>query len=178
MGSTVQQKFSNFSLAQRPSSRPATLPTPLTAAWFIRVNTAIAPRRTPILKIAVLDNAEFEVPIILGCVIAHEVGHLLLGSSSHSGSGIMQGHWKRGQIRKAMTGNLPFTPEQVKLIQASTFARVGRISGTQVTDEPLTKFPCRPGHEPAACISGTCASILKRGVLASDHDERLQKAAV
>ena len=74
-----------------------------------------------------------------------------------------------------MTGNLPFTPEQVKLIQASTFARVGRISGTQVTDEPLTKFPCRPGHEPAACISGTCASILKRGVLASDHDERLQK---
>jgi hypothetical protein len=29
--STVQQRFSNFSLAQRPSSRPATLPTPLTA---------------------------------------------------------------------------------------------------------------------------------------------------
>ncbi len=108
----------------------------------------------PILKLAVLDNAEFEVPIILGCVIAHEVGHLLLGSNSHSGSGIMQGHWERGQIRKAMTGNLPFTPEQVKPIQASTFARVGRISGTQVTDEPLTKFPCRPGHEPAACISG------------------------
>jgi hypothetical protein len=69
------------------------------------------------------DNAKFEVPIILGCVIAHEVGHLLLGSNSHSGSGIMQGHWERGQIRKAMTGNLLFTPEQMKLIQASTFAR-------------------------------------------------------
>jgi hypothetical protein len=36
-------------------------------------------------------NAEFEIPIILGCVIAHEVGHLLLGSNSHSDSGIMRG---------------------------------------------------------------------------------------
>jgi len=153
-------KVQQLSLAQRPSSRPATLPTPLTAACFIRVNTAIAPRRTPILKLAVLDNAEFEVPIILGCVIAHEVWHLVLGSNSHSGSGIMQGHWERGQIRKAMTGNLPFTPEQVKLIQPSTFARVGRISGTQPwecghgkschqsrrIDEKKFQSPCRfPG---------------------------------
>ena len=41
------------------------------------------------------DNAEFEIPIILGCVIAHEVGHLLLGSNSHADSGIMRGHWER-----------------------------------------------------------------------------------
>ena len=39
-----------------------------------------------------------EIPIILGCVITHEVGHLLLGSNSHSGSEIMQGQWERGQI--------------------------------------------------------------------------------
>jgi hypothetical protein len=70
------------------------------------------------------DNAEFEIPIILGCVIAHEVGHLLLGSNSHSGSGIMQGQWERGQIRKAMTGTLQFTPEQAKLIQAETQSRM------------------------------------------------------
>ena len=70
------------------------------------------------------DNAEFEIPIILGCVIAHEVGHLLLGSNSHSGSGIMQGHWERGQIRQAVTGTLLFTPEQAKLIQAETQKRM------------------------------------------------------
>jgi hypothetical protein len=70
------------------------------------------------------DNAEFEIPIILGCVIAHEVGHLLLGSNSHSGSGIMQGQWERGQIRKAMTGTLLFTPEQAKLIRAETQKRM------------------------------------------------------
>jgi hypothetical protein len=43
------------------------------------------------------------IPIILGCDIAHEIGHLLLGSESHSASGIMQGHWERGQIRQAVT---------------------------------------------------------------------------
>jgi hypothetical protein len=78
------------------------------------------------VQLARSDNAEFEGPIILGCVIAHEVGHLLLGSNSHSGSGIMQGHWERVQIREAMTGNLLFTPDQTKLIQARTFARTGQ----------------------------------------------------
>ena len=70
------------------------------------------------------DDAEFEIPIILGCVIAHEIGHLLLGSNSHSASGIMQGHWERGQIRQAVTSNLLFTPEQAKLIQAETQKRM------------------------------------------------------
>jgi hypothetical protein len=70
------------------------------------------------------DNAEFEIPIILGYVIAHEIGHLLLGSNSHSASGIMQGHWERGQIRQAVTGTLGFTPEQAKLIQAETQKRM------------------------------------------------------
>jgi hypothetical protein len=70
------------------------------------------------------DNAEFEIPIILGCVIAHEIGHLLLGSNSHSVSGIMQGHWERGQVRQAVTGTLLFTPEQAKLIQAEAQTRM------------------------------------------------------
>ena len=70
------------------------------------------------------DDAEFEIPIILGCVIAHEVGHLLLGSNSHSNSGIMQGQWGRGQIRRAMTGTLLFTQEQARLIRVETEKRM------------------------------------------------------
>jgi hypothetical protein len=70
------------------------------------------------------DNAEFEIPIILGSVIAHEIGHLLLGSNSHSVSGIMQGHWERRQVRQAVTGTLLFTPEQAKLIQAEAQTRM------------------------------------------------------
>jgi predicted Zn-dependent protease len=56
------------------------------------------------LRTAKRDNAEFEAPIILGCVIAHEIGHLLLGSNSHSSSGVMQPRWERKQVKQAMTG--------------------------------------------------------------------------
>jgi hypothetical protein len=70
------------------------------------------------------DNAEFEIAIILGCVIAHEIGHLLLASNSHADTGVMKGHWGRGQIRRAMTGTLLFTQEQARLIRAETQKRM------------------------------------------------------
>jgi hypothetical protein len=63
------------------------------------------------------DNAEFEIPMILGNVIAHEIGHLLLGLNSHSGSGIMQKLWRLNQVRQAVTGNLLFTEEQGSLMR-------------------------------------------------------------
>jgi hypothetical protein len=63
------------------------------------------------------DDAEFEVPIILGCVIAHELGHLLLGSNSHSDTGIMQPRWQPYQFRQLMMGTLLFTTEQFKLMR-------------------------------------------------------------
>jgi len=64
------------------------------------------------------DNAEIEIPMVLGNVIAHEIGHLLLGLNSHSVLGIMQKLWQRNQVRQAVTGNLLFTQEQGKLMRA------------------------------------------------------------
>ena len=66
---------------------------------------------------------EFNTRIVLGCVIAHELGHLLLGTNSHSRAGIMQSPWKPKQVRKAMMGTLLFTAEQAKLMQANVRAR-------------------------------------------------------
>jgi hypothetical protein len=76
-----------------------------------------------VVQRAQTDNAEFEIPLILGNVIAHEIGHLLLGLNSHSGSGIMQKRWERHQMRQALTGNLVFTREQGKLMQAEVRKR-------------------------------------------------------
>lgn len=76
-----------------------------------------------VLLRAMSDAAEFEVHFILGAVIAHEIGHLLMGSNSHSNSGVMQASWKRKQIRQAVTGTLFFTAEQARLIQAETETR-------------------------------------------------------
>jgi len=62
------------------------------------------------------DNSEAELPILLGCVIAHELGHLL-GFPGHSTSGIMQPQFGARQIRQALMGNLLFTKEQTRVIR-------------------------------------------------------------
>ncbi len=54
---------------------------------------------------------------LLGSVIAHEVGHLLLGTESHSHEGIMQGRWEVAQLREALKGNLQFTSSQAALMR-------------------------------------------------------------
>jgi hypothetical protein len=82
------------------------------------------------------DGAEYDIPTILGCVIAHEIGHLLLGSNSHSGLGVMKRRWERKQFRQAMTGILLFSPEQAKLIQAEAQTRT-RLQTARLKDRPM-----------------------------------------
>lgn len=81
------------------------------------------------LHLAVREGAEFELPIILGCVIAHELGHLLLGPNSHSASGIMQGEWRPKQFHLALTGRLLFASQQAKLIRAEARRRMELKTG-------------------------------------------------
>jgi hypothetical protein len=45
---------------------------------------------------------------LLGSVIAHELGHLLLGEHSHSSGGLMQAHWRSEQLKRMEMGNLLF----------------------------------------------------------------------
>jgi hypothetical protein len=75
------------------------------------------------------DDADFEAPIILGCAIAHELGHLLLGTNSHSDAGIMQPQWKSDQFRQLMIGNLVFATEQSKLMREQARMRMRLSTG-------------------------------------------------
>ena len=76
------------------------------------------------LRFARYDENEYEAPAILGCVIAHEIGHLLLGSNAHSVSGVMCGRWERKHVRQALMGAMLFSPEQARLIQAGIRRRI------------------------------------------------------
>ena len=49
---------------------------------------------------------------ILGNVMAHELGHLLLGSNSHAGAGIMRAHWQGEELRRVSRSGLWFTNER------------------------------------------------------------------
>ena len=88
---------------------------------------------------AKVDDAGFELPVILGGVMAHELGHLLLGSDGHSGSGIMQPRWDPNQVRLLLMGTLQFTPEQTKRMSVAAQARTeqerNNLSSTAVSPQ-------------------------------------------
>ncbi len=65
-------------------------------------------------------------PVILGHVLAHEIGHLLLGAGSHSAKGIMHVPWRRKDLRKASRGLLGFTPSQARRMRVNLARRAGR----------------------------------------------------
>jgi hypothetical protein len=57
--------------------------------------------------------------LILGHVIAHEAGHLMLPFGLHSPTGIMRAQMDLGSLREALRGNLLFTSEQIELIRTA-----------------------------------------------------------
>jgi hypothetical protein len=59
---------------------------------------------------------------LLGYVLAHELGHLLLPAGSHSKSGVMQARWDPKALSQAAQG-LYFTREQAALIRAKIASR-------------------------------------------------------
>jgi len=61
---------------------------------------------------------------VLGFVIAHEIGHVLLGPNSHYGIGIMRPQWSFEQVRQGLMGVLCFTHEQSERIRAEVTRRV------------------------------------------------------
>ena len=51
---------------------------------------------------------------VLGHVMAHEIGHLLLGTNAHSTVGIMRPQWQGPELRSIGMGTFLFTPEQAR----------------------------------------------------------------
>ncbi len=64
------------------------------------------------------------VGVLLGHVIAHEVGHLLLATNQHNRTGLMRAHWDASTIRDAMTGRLGFEQSEKKTIRRRLAARL------------------------------------------------------
>ncbi|HKV61313.1 MAG TPA: hypothetical protein VJO16_05330 [Candidatus Acidoferrum sp.] len=55
-------------------------------------------------------SSHVSTAIILGHGIAHEIGHLLLGSNSHAPTGIMRARWQFADLASANEGRLLFSP--------------------------------------------------------------------
>ena len=57
--------------------------------------------------------------VVLGAAMAHELGHLLLPSPSHTASGVMSPRLTCRELKQAARGELHFTAEQVRALRRS-----------------------------------------------------------
>ncbi|MBV9502537.1 MAG: hypothetical protein JO138_24465 [Acidobacteriaceae bacterium] len=71
-----------------------------------------------------------ELSTALGCAVAHEIGHVLLGSTEHSHKGIMKGVWNAGDFRMSSLAAVGFTASQRLAIQKRL--SIEEIEGSRV----------------------------------------------
>jgi hypothetical protein len=63
---------------------------------------------------------------MMGITMAHEIGHLLLGSKAHSRQGIMSPAFREREMRQAERGELGFTVEEGARMREEVARRYGR----------------------------------------------------
>jgi hypothetical protein len=60
---------------------------------------------------------------LLGYVAAHEIGHVLLGSNSHSSSGMMGAPWNQDDLKRIRVGLLRFAADEEERMRREVSAR-------------------------------------------------------
>jgi hypothetical protein len=70
------------------------------------------------------SSISFRTEELLGLVMAHEVGHLLLGTNAHSNQGIMRATWRRRHLDARDWEEFEFTQVQTKRLRAAVLSRM------------------------------------------------------
>jgi hypothetical protein len=65
------------------------------------------------------DETRFKADVLLGRAIAHEVGHLLLGTTRHSATGLMRAFWSTDELLRGQRADWTFTAADSALIRAN-----------------------------------------------------------
>jgi hypothetical protein len=58
------------------------------------------------------ESSHVSLASILGHGVAHEIGHLLLGTNSHAETGIMRARWQSEELASVSKGALFFSSNQ------------------------------------------------------------------
>ncbi len=96
-------------------------------------------------RVQLLSNDKaLSEPVVLGHIIAHELGHLLLGEGGHSESGIMKEDLRVNDFRQAEKGrSLTFSTEQAQRMQSRLRER------SPLYHRPMAEYP-------ATSLSDSC----------------------
>jgi hypothetical protein len=65
---------------------------------------------------SIAARAEIDAVLLLGRAMAHELGHLLLGTNAHSPSGLMRAHWTPADLRHHASADWTLTREDAAAI--------------------------------------------------------------
>jgi hypothetical protein len=63
---------------------------------------------------------------LLGRAIAHELGHLLMATSTHAANGLMRPIWSQSEIRRRRSKDWTFRPTEIAAIKARASFLAGR----------------------------------------------------
>ena len=77
--------------------------------------------------VATTRRARTQFGRLLGRVIAHEIGHLLLGSSSHSQHGLMRAAWRDYEIQRNVITDWTISIAEAELIHLALVDRSERV---------------------------------------------------
>jgi hypothetical protein len=89
---------------------------------FTRIERGLTGKSAGVYYPAVVRLAKMQIESagvgeILGAVIAHEVGHLILGANAHSSSGVMCDSWSQMEFRMIKLHLLSFTADQSRTLR-------------------------------------------------------------
>jgi hypothetical protein len=83
------------------------------------------------VRIVMDKQGSLAAPAILGHVLAHEIGHVLLGTNTHARAGLMRASWSDTEFARMAYVNMMFDRADIRRIQESLRMRRS-IAGQQV----------------------------------------------
>ena len=70
------------------------------------------------------ETSRVNLASILGHAFAHEIGHLLLGTNSHSRTGLMRARWQPADLARASQGALLFSTQESQQMRSKLSAGI------------------------------------------------------
>lgn len=107
--------------------------------WRDSVLVTIAPGTPGGIQVEIFDDRveadhhrqRVTFAALLGCMLAHEIGHVLKGSPRHSTYGIRKARWGPRDFHPVECGRLGFAAEQGRIIARSANVRYWRPLATR-----------------------------------------------
>ncbi len=72
---------------------------------------------------SVARGARIDMRALLGRVIAHEIGHLLLNTTQHASTGVMRAAWSRAELRRDAPGDWTFLVDEAGTMRTALAMR-------------------------------------------------------